>query len=89
MKKGTRKCAPQLIAEERRAMKSATTKQEVEMHYECACKIQASIDSACIWKDCRYCKFTAEKNDALDNLARGITINVTGGNVTVNIRKDV
>lgn len=84
--KNTRKYAPRMITEEREAMKSCRSECEINKHFNCACHIQSTLFPAtCANKDCRYCFLERERNTALELAKMGITINVSDGNVTINI----
>ena len=86
MRKDTKKCAPKLIAEERRAMLEAETEAEAKKHLDCACQLQLENYSDCLWKDCRYCKNQKLFEAVLKKIAEGVTININGGNVTINVK---
>lgn len=80
--KDTKKSAPQLINEQRRNMATCGTEVGINAHFECACRLQSgNFPASCNSRDCRYCFLERERNLALEAL----TINVNGGNVTINI----
>lgn len=86
MKKDIKLYAPKLINEQRRSMKSCGTEAGINAHFECACRLQGTaFPASCANKDCRFCFLEKEKNIALDMLRAGVTINVSDGNVTINI----
>ena len=76
----------QMLSDHRRAMKSCGDKKMIEKHFQCACALESDMHpKRCMERDCRYCFLEREKNDALDRLSLGVTINVYGGNVKIFI----